>query len=508
MSNEYLDLSAALRSNFPILVIESHDEERALRLLRKSIADDPKLGQLQLWSPASGLEHGGAFSASELKVEGIDYPAHRSAANLGDPEAMLLHVKDKVSDSIVVLPDFHAYLGNPTILRLVKEIAQQYYVRHTTLVLLSHAIEVPSEISRLCTHYELELPSALEIEQIILDDVRSWQARNTGRCEVDRKAIKLLAQNLVGLTYSDTRRLARNAIQDDGAITHSDLDEVMETKYRMISNDGALNYEFDTASFTQVGGFAKLKSWLEVRKPFFLGQAGGNTLDIPRGMLLLGVQGCGKSLAAKAVAGSWGVPLLRLDVGALYNKYIGESEKNLRDAIRSAETLEPCVLWLDEIEKAIQGSGDDTGTSNRLLGTLLTWMAENKARVFIVATSNDIDKLPPELMRKGRLDEIFFVDLPREPARRAIIGLHLKRREYAPEQFDIAKLAALSDGFSGAELEQAIVAARYQSHADQQSLSTLHIEAELQATQPLSVVRAAQVQALRNWAADRTVSVD
>jgi SpoVK/Ycf46/Vps4 family AAA+-type ATPase len=225
-------------------------------------------------------------------------------------------------------------------------------------------------------------------------------------------------------------------------------------------------------------------------------------------VLLLGVQGDGKSLAAKAVAGLWGLPLLRIDMGALYNKYIGETEKNLRMALEQAELMAPCVLWLDEIEKGIAVSDQDLGISRRLLGTLLTWMAERAGAVFMVATANDISALPAELLRKGRFDEIFFVDLPTPEARREIFAIHLRSRHFEPERFDLERLATHSDRFSGAEIEQAIVAALYGCSARREPLSTEAILHEVDNTFPLAVMMAERVEALRDWARERTVPAE
>ncbi|MEJ2202280.1 MAG: AAA family ATPase, partial [Desulfuromonadaceae bacterium] len=228
-------------------------------------------------------------------------------------------------------------------------------------------------------------------------------------------------------------------------------------------------------------------------------------LPPPKGIMLLGVQGCGKSMAAKVVAGAWGVPLLRLDLGAVYNKFYGESERNIRESLQTAEALAPCVLWLDEIEKGLGTSADDGGTSKRVLGTLLTWMAERQGRVFIVATANDIQALPPELIRKGRLDEIFFVDLPDVSVRREVFTIHLQKRQLDPETFDLPALVAASAGFSGAEIEQAIVAGLYSVIGGEGQLDSALLLSELAATRPLAVVMSEQISALRAWAAGRTV---
>ena len=509
MSTDLHNLELLLRSHFPIIVIETHDEQRAIDLLKKAALNNRKLGALRVWSASEGLSRAGTMDTSQLKIEGMDYqPANYAKKDASDPETALKEIKNQVKNSLVVLPDFHTYLTNPIVLRLAKEISQQFYINNTTLVFVSHSFDVPDEIERMCTHFELSMPSKEQILKMIKDEAKVWTGKHDAKVKTNREAINLLVNNLTGFTTSDVKRFIRRAIYDDGAITDSDIKEVMEAKYKMLSMDGALTYEYDTANFSDVGGFSKLKSWLELRKPFFIGTQEDDGFDIPKGMLLLGVQGCGKSLAAKAVAGVWGVPLLKLDFGALYNKYIGETEKNIRDALKSAEMLAPCVMWIDEIEKSIQGSGDETGTSSRILGTLLTWMAENTARVFIVATSNDVKSLPPELMRKGRLDEIFFVDLPDSSTRKTIFELHLKKRNHDPATIDTNILANISEGFSGAEIEQAVVSARYAAHADKTGIRTEHLIAEIKNTRPLSVVRAEDIAYLRQWAQDRTVGVE
>lgn len=239
----------------------------------------------------------------------------------------------------------------------------------------------------------------------------------------------------------------------------------MQSKFDLLNRSGLLHFEYATASFADIAGVSRVREWVRRRHTVFLDPSATPMLDPPKGVLLLGVQGCGKSLAAKAIAGGFGVPLVRLDFGTLYNKYQGETEKNLREALASTELLAPCVLWIDEIEKGLAGGGDDGGVSRRVLGYLLTWMAERKARAFVVAAANAVDELPPELLRKGRFDEIFFVNLPQEPVRGEIFALHLARRQLELDRFNLAALAAASDGFSGAEIEQTIVISLYDAAA-------------------------------------------
>ena len=330
------------------------------------------------------------------------------------------------------------------------------------------------------------------------------------RVSVDSEALPILVRNLRGLSLTEARRIARHLIFSDGAIGHSDLPELAKLKFELLNKSGHLHFEYDTAQFADVAGLARMKKWIAQRREVFSGGELPVGLDPPKGVLLLGVQGCGKSLAAKAIAGGFGVPLVRLDFGTLYNKFHGETEKNLREALSSAEQLEPCVLWIDELEKGLSGSGssEDGGVSRRVLGYFLTWMAERKSRVFLVATANAVQELPPELLRKGRFDEIFFVDLPDAAARAEVFRIHLDRRRVDWSTFSLIALAEASTGFSGAEIEQAVVSALYAAHADRGAVDEARILTELRATRPLSVLMAEQVEGLREWAKSRTVPAD
>lgn len=508
------NLEIALQSHFPIIVIETHEELRAVDLIKQIVTQ--KSDGLMVWSAGKGLHNyliasGTQFQLADANSDDYDYGTGDEVPT-ADPETMLLKIRKDSKSNVIILVDFHPYLTDPKIVRLTREVAQDFSTKGVNegnkLVLISPKLEIPTEIIRLCMHFHLSLPSPEQIHQLVLEEAKIWSQQNKSSVKADKTAIKKLVQNLRGLTTSDARRFIRNAIYNDGAITHSDVQAVMQAKYQLVAKDGALSFEYDTASFSDVGGFRALKRWLDTRKKFFLDTDNESRIDIPKGVMLLGVQGCGKSLAAKAIAGVWGVPLLRFDFGALYNKYIGETEKNIRDSLKSAETLSPCVLWIDEIEKGIGSDSDDSGTSKRVLGTLLTWMAENRSRVFLVATANDIKALPPELVRKGRLDEIFFVDLPSVEARKEIIALHLEKRELKPDTFALDDIAAASEGFSGAELEQIVVSARYAASADDSPVLTKHLQEEIQLTRPLSIVLAEEISQLREWAKSRTVSVD
>ena len=356
----------------------------------------------------------------------------------------------------------------------------------------------------------LRLPDAKAQLKLVREEAAAYTAQNGGRrVEVDPDAVRQIVRNLQGMSLTDARRIARHLIYRDGALGAGDLPELARLKFELLNKSGHLHYEYDTARFADVGGARRLKRWVEQRRLPFVQDPPPAGLEPPKGMLLLGVQGCGKSLLAKAVAGGFGVPLVRLDFGTLYDKYHGETEKNLRAALASTEQLAPCVLWIDEIEKGLAaGNGESDGLSRRVLGYLLTWMAERKSRVFLVATANQVHELPAELLRKGRFDEIFFVDLPGPDVRVELLRLHLARRQLAADDFALPALAAASNGFSGAEIEQAIVAALYTAHAEKKALDTDLLMHEIRNTRPLSVIMAEQVSALRAWASERTVPAD
>ena len=441
-------------------------------------------------------------------LQRLDIALEPQAIN-SEPTDVLKHIRAVDKAGIYVLLDFHPFIDDPVHVRLLKDICIRYRNVPRQIVLMSHTVTLPRELEPFSARFDMGLPSEEQREAIIQRIADEWAGDNPGsRVQADAKAYRLLIRNLAGLTHRDIEQLARNAIYHDGAITKSDLPDVMQAKYELLNRGGALQFEYDTARFTDIGGLKRLRAWLAQRKAAFRGDADASHLDAPKGMLLTGVQGCGKSLAAKATAGILGVPLLRLDFGAVYDKYHGETERKLRESLKTADIMSPCVLWIDEIEKGVAGRGGETGTSQRVLGTFLTWMAEKTTQVFVVATANDMTALPPELVRKGRFDEIFFVDLPTLEIRAEILRIHLANRDLDPNAFDSDSLAEAMDGFSGAEIEQAIVAALYAAHATKQTLSTEHIANELKMTKPLSIVMQEKIEGLRQWAAGRTVPSD
>ena len=482
------DLELLLRSRVPLITIETRDEKPVVQLfagLAISLAIP-----VMAWSATTGLQR-------------IDYDAvpQRHAS---EPKQALGQIKATGTPGIYLMMDFHPYLGDAYNVRLLKEIALEYATLGHTLVLVSHELELPQELAGFSARFSLSLPDSKRLEAIIREEAGHWSgAHNGNKVKTDQRTLDIILSQLRGLTATDARRIIRRIINDDGVINNDDLKRITQARYQLLDSSGALSCEFDTGDFATVGGLENLKRWIKLRRSAFLEP--DKTLDSPRGILLVGVQGGGKSLAAKAVAGMWSIPLLRFDFGTLYNKFHGETERNLREALQTAEAMSPCVLWIDEIEKAVASGDNDGGTSRRMLGTLLTWMAERTAPVFIVATANIIEHLPPELIRKGRLDEIFFIDLPDAATRAEIFAIHLRKREHKPVTFDILSLTGITEGFTGAEIEQSIVAATYLAREQGVAINTGHIRSEIEQTRPLSRIMAEKMAHLRAWAQDRTV---
>lgn len=494
------DLGVILDCRIPIIVLESHEEQKALDLFMRVGRKRDK--PVFKWTMTDGL-HKVSFGLQLVKD-----------TKHTEPEEVLQRIKGGAEPGFYVLCDFHHWLDeHPKNIRLLKDIAQKNASGAITVILLSHSLALPPELSRLSARFKMSLPDDKQILSIIREEAKQWGQNNGDqKVKTDNETLQKLVSNLKGLPRGDIRHLVRGAIVDDGAITESDIPEVNQAKFKLMELDGILSYEYDTEQFAAVGGMENLKSWLDIRRGAFNGSGNGGdvaNIDSPKGILLLGVQGGGKSLAAKSVAGMWNVPLLRLDIGALYNKFHGETERNLRESLAMAEKMSPCVLWMDEIEKGLSTDTSDSGTSQRVLGTLLTWLAEKQSPVFVVATSNDISKLPPELIRKGRLDELFFVDLPDDKTREIIFKIHLEKRELDTASFNLSELAVVTEGFTGAEIEQAIVAAVYSglsvSGTSEASVTQELLVHELRSTAPLSVVMAERLAGLRQWADERNM---
>jgi hypothetical protein len=491
------DLKTLVLSRHPGILIETHEPERAEALVR-AVAADLRMARFE-WSVTTGLRRAQDGGGAVYETT--------------DPARALAAIAELDVEAIFELHDLSAYLDKPELSRAFRDLLERLSspARLSTLVLVEARAALPPEIEPTVVRYDLSFPSRDEYRQAVAAVVESLQLNRRAAVELAPADYDDFCAALSGLTLNQARQAVARAAIADGRLGRDDLARLAEYKARALGDDGVLEYFPPGDNRFELGGFANLRRWLERARVGFSREAAELGLEPPKGVLLVGVQGCGKSLAAKAIAREWQLPLLKLDAGRLFDKYIGETERNFRRAIDVAESCAPAVLWIDEIEKAIApggGSSDsDGGLSRRLFGSFLTWLQEKTAPVFVVATANDLSLLPPELLRKGRFDEIFFVDLPDAGEREQILRIHLGLRRQDPQAFDLAALVQAADGFSGAELEQAVVASLLGALQAKEPLTTERVLAELRATVPLSVTRAEDVSALRASARGRFVPV-
>jgi len=491
------EIETLIRARYPILYVLSSEEARVQALLTGIAQKRQK--RVFDWSVTTGLVPSGTSIQSQK---------HR-ASPTKDPLLALDQVIDQVEPAIFVFKDFHPFLSraNYAVVRKLKEIALQLKNSQKTIIIISPVQEIPAELEKEITLLVHPLPDLTELSGLldrIAEDVRQFP---NVRIEVDAASRERLLQAALGLTLGEAENVFARIIVKGEKLSGDHVSEVFAEKQQIIRKSGLLEYYASEESFANVGGLAVLKDWLRKRSLAFSDQARAFGLPPPKGIMLLGVQGCGKSLCAKAVASLWQLPLLRFDMGRMFGSYIGSSEENARKAIAVAESVAPAILWVDEIDKAFTGlssSGStDSGTTARVFGTFLTWLAEKQSAVFVVATANDISHLPPELLRKGRLDELFFVDLPDEQERAEIFRIHLVRRGRQPERFDLAALAGQSESYSGAEVEQAIISGLFEAFSRQTELTTTHVMDALRQTVPLSRTMSEQINGLRAWADGR-----
>lgn len=487
---ELQQLNLLWECRYPLVRVQTLEEAQLLAVLQDFC--NAKNIPIFCWSSADGL-HRDLRGKAEYNTSTLD--------------GALRHLDQSLQNGLFVFLDPHPYLTDPVTLRLLREVAQEHHRTDRMLVLVSPELELPAELGHLFAEFVLPTSSADDIRQYLNEEAVLWKRETGNLPQADQNTLALMVRYLTGTGEDFAKRIIRQAIRNDGKLSLDDLQLVLQQK-RAALGDSLLDFCFSDNRIEDVGGLDNLKAWLDLRKKPFLQPDVEKGVECPQGVLLLGVQGCGKSLAAKAVAGSWGVPLLRLDFAALYNKFFGESERNLRKALAAAETMAPCVLWVDEIEKGLasdSGGSSDGGVSRRILGTLLTWLAERKTQVFLVATANDISTLPPELMRKGRFDELFFVDLPDLACRQEIFRLHLGKRRQELDLFTLEPLAEAAHGFSGAEIEACIRQAILQAYAENRKANQTDVLNAISKTRPLSVLRAEELAALREWASERTV---
>src|SRR5580693_3866459 len=478
--NFQTELETLIRARYPILYIISSEEMRVQNVIVEIARKRQK--KVFEWSCSTGIVPAG---------NSIQSQKNRNAATK-DPLAALDQVIEQVEPALYIFKDFHPFLtrNNFAVVRKLKEIALHLKNSFKTIVLVSSILEIPIELEKEITLLNHPLPSREDLSELlekIIEDVRQFKQV---KIELDDAGRERLLQAALGLTLGEAENVFAKIIVKDERLSGDDVNEVFAEKQQIIRKSGLLEYYSTGESFANVGGLTILKDWLHKRAAAFTPEARVFGLPAPKGILMLGVQGCGKSLCAKSVSNQWQLPLLRFDMGRMFGSLVGSSEENVRRAIAVAESVAPAILWVDEIDKAFagsQGSGaTDGGTTARVFGTFLTWLSEKTAPVFVVATANDISQLPPELLRKGRLDEIFFVDLPGEEERQEIFRIHLKRRNRPVENFDAVALATASKEFSGAEIEEAINSALYDAFYAKQEITTESILATLSQTVPLA----------------------
>ncbi len=435
-----------------------------------------------------------------------------SVGGTDKPELALQYLLRNRRPSIAVMRGLAPFTNQPIFRRMLKDFEEQADGTRECMLLMDDESLHP-RVQRMAVPWRPGLPNKDELAKLVKETYRDLKrlSATTVVSELRNSEFEQLVLNLRGLTRSEAVRVIESVILDDGKLDSSDLQRVIEGKRRLLESSGALESIAIDFEISEVGGLRGLKRWLSERRGGFTQKARDFGIDPPRGVLMLGVPGCGKSLCAKAVAADWGMPLLRLDPGVLYQKFVGESENQLRQAIQQAEAMAPVVLWIDEIEKAFasaSSSSADGGLSQRMFGTLLSWMQDHREPIFMVATANDISSLPPELMRKGRFDEVFFIDLPSAAARQQIFEIHLSRKKRDPAAFRVDELADASKDLTGSEIQQAIMSALFIAFTKGRELQTDDILKAIAETNPLSVLMQEKIDRLRSWAATRCVAAD
>ncbi|HEX6939094.1 MAG TPA: AAA family ATPase [Longimicrobiales bacterium] len=490
-SDPLKDIELLIRSRYCIVHVDSAEEERVCALVRY-LADRLALPLFE-WTRTKGLRRSDR-----------DAPIF----NTLEPAGALRHIEAARFPAIYHFRGLGPFLGDPNVAALLREAAAPFATLDGAILVTGADVELPDAVGPMSARVALAAPSLDDYRRLLTNVLRDVDARTPVRVEMTPQDTTRLLNHLKGFTLMEAEKLLTRVVVEDGRLSPDDVRTIIEAKREIVEREGLLEYYPAEEAFADIAGLAGLKEWLARRRAVFTDpdRAAAYGLPFPKGLLLVGVPGCGKSLCAKAVAMEWGLPLLKLDPSGLYNKYFGETERNFRRAMATAERLAPVVLWIDEIEKAFAAGGEaDGGVSQRVLGTFLSWMQDRDGDVFVVATANDVQRLPPELLRKGRFDEIFFVDLPDEATRRALFAIHLKRRGQAPTRFDLDALARATEGFSGAEVEQVVVAGLYTAFASNRPLSMTTLLDEAARTRPLSRTMAERIAALRAWARDRTV---
>lgn len=491
----FLELETLVRARYPLIYIVSWEEERVEQAVIRVARG---LGKNAFsWSITRGLVPAGSSVQSKKVL----------SAGSSDPMAGLREVLERMDPGIYLFKDFTPYLTNPEIVRTLRELASHLRQSPKTLILLATRLQIPPDLEKSVTVLDMPLPSYPELERFLDEAVKDLESKGKIRVSLDAASKENLLKALTGLTLEEAENVIAKSIVSRQALDDGAVPGVLAEKKQIIRKSGTLEYHEYHEGLEKIGGLKTLKDWFRRRKHAFSDRARDFGLPAPKGILLLGVQGCGKSLCAKAVSAAWRQPLLRLDVSKIFGSLVGSSENNIRQAVQMAESVAPAILWVDEIEKAFAGvqssAFSDSGTTARVFGGFITWLQEKTAPVFVIATANSVTTLPPELLRKGRFDEIFYVDLPTKDERKEIFQLHIGSRRRNPAQFDLDGLAVASEGFSGAEIEQAVVSGLYAAFDAGRDLTTPDLIEALRETAPLSKTMAEPIAQMREWAKGR-----
>ncbi|UZQ54178.1 AAA family ATPase [Trichothermofontia sichuanensis B231] len=486
----YEELNILIQAQYPLVYLITSEEERAEQAIAGLVQQKPPR-RLYIWTVTHGIVEYGQ-------------PRHTTQHNTVSPEAAIEWVIRQREPSIFIFKDLHPFIDSPPVTRWLRDAVANFKGTQKTMILMSPLQVVPAELEKEVVVLDYPVPDLTELNKVL-----SRQLEQTRTKRISTEGREKLLKAALGLTEDEAEKVFRKAHVTRGRLTEAEVDIVLSEKKQITRRNGILEFIEEAETLDNVGGSDALKTWLRQRANAFTERAREYGLPQPKGVLLLGVPGCGKSLIAKATSRLWGLPLLRLDMGRVYDgSMVGRSEANLRSALRTAESLSPTILFIDELDKAFAGGAgsadSDGGTSSRIFGSFLTWMQEKTSPVFVMATANRVERLPGEFLRKGRFDEIFFVDLPNAEERQDIFRIHLAKRRRDITRFDLEQLATVSDGLSGAEIEQAIVAAMYEAFADDREFTQLDIIAAIKATWPLSRTMSEQVSALRDWARQRT----
>jgi ATPase family associated with various cellular activities (AAA) len=546
-------LKVLINSSTPIIVMETSEEMRAVNLVRTACSD-LNMATFE-WTIADGLVRSSSASAPQGGSTGmqamIDQVMARNAAvspqartalspsageadrlrramtismgadsgaaatgasmyNSRDPVQALANMESMTLEAVFILKDFHRHMDDAVVVRRLRDVGQKFSANRRTVIITAPELSVPPELMKLVEYFDLPLPDRERLHEIVHETYTRLAKTYTLKLQLDAAGVDAMAANLRGLSEEEAERAISQALVTRYALCPENVTDVLEAKKQLLRHSGMLEFVEALDNMASIGGLENLKRWLQQRRGSWEDSAREFGLEPPHGVIILGVQGCGKSLCSRAVAGEWKLPLVKFDTSAVYDKYIGETEKRIRKVFQVAEGLAPCVLWIDELEKVFAGSGPDSasadaGVSSRLLASFLSWMQDRKAPVFVAATCNNVTVLPPELIRKGRFDELFFVDLPNQAERKQVFSIQLARRKRNPAEFDLEKVAAAANGYSGAEIDAAVQGALYAAYSEKKPLSTQLLLDALSQTVPLSTTRAEEIEALRDWARTRAV---